>query len=138
AHPESRGCHSWRLPAPESHHGWQPPRWAHEVGLRGVATGGDFSPDEVTTSGNSGGRNSRETYGVGTTQAPVCRYCTFFAIDTAWSANRSWYRLARVASTVSLAAPFHVSPSTLSKTLRCSSSTRSSSLRISSARSASS
>ena len=76
--------------------------------------------------------------GARTTQAPVCRYCTFFAIETAWSAKRSWYRLASVASTVSLAAPFHVSPSTLSKTLRCSSSTRSSSLRISSARSESS
>ena len=52
---------------------------------------------------------------------------------TAWSANRSWYRLASVASTVSTASPFHFSPSTLSNTERCSASTLSSSLRISSA-----
>jgi hypothetical protein len=66
-------------------------------------------------------------------QSPVARYCTIFAIATAWSANRSWYRLASVASTVSTASPFHFSPSTLSNTERCSASTLSSSLRMSSA-----
>ena len=33
---------------------------------------------------------SRAAQTLGTCQSPVARYCTFLAIETAWSANRSW------------------------------------------------